>query len=201
MNKRGNIPAIISGAVAIIAIFFATYFYFQIPKDQSVNVGKESKTIANTTPDNPTVSWKTYTFSDVYSVNYPQNSRVEELQDYLVISEWGQTQKAQTELYDGYSVRIRLLKFTNQSLSSYVQSQIDQNQIETITKNPKNIVINSYQGIEYSSVGLGEHRYILIQDNKTPSKVAEITITVSGPTKTDYENRIDQILSTFKFTN
>lgn len=152
----------------------------------------------------PTANWLTYTNENIcYTFKYPQEVTLEERkeEDIIHLSLWGPTQKKDTEFYDGISLSFSLpLEIGNTSFKDYVDSKIEESkQHGEILKPREEITINGINGYTYTSQGLGIFQNIFLQ---SPDKTCtvEITNATNDPTSQGYQETVDKILSTLKFT-
>ena len=152
------------------------------------------------TPD-PTAGWKSY-LSNTYIVKYPDDFNAEQNDgSILTVSKWGPTQKPQTEGYDGI-----FLTFTpkeiGSTLDAYVQTRIEEIKLQGVAEllsGPESIVINDYTGKTYTTQGFGINRYYIISSSDGVIFM-EIRDNTIDPGKLGFSKTVNQILSTFKFT-
>ncbi|MBI4058539.1 hypothetical protein HY408_02105 [Candidatus Gottesmanbacteria bacterium] len=149
-----------------------------------------------------TANWKTYS-SSTYSVKFPPDLDMKEEEGSLLsLSKWGPTQKEGTELYDGIALRF-MPREIGTSLDSYVKVKIEEIKkagISELVSGPTPIAINGYEGQTYTVKGLGTHKYTILQV-KGGGLFMEITDSTVDPGNLGFSKTVDQILSTFQFTN
>ena len=152
----------------------------------------------------PMADWLTYTNANIcYTFKYPQKVTLTVRQEEKIIhlSLWGPTQQEDTEFYDGISLSFSFpLEISGVSLEDYVDSKIEESKESGEILKPKEaIAINGINGYTYTSQGLGTFQNIYLQ---SPDKTCtvEITNATVDPTNQGYQETVNQILSTFKFT-
>jgi len=147
-------------------------------------------------------NWKTHSTS-TYTFKYPPNVELKEMEASIaVLNKWGPTQKADTEFYDGISLRFQPFEIPQTTLKDYVQAQIGEIEMAGIAKvisGPSPIAISNYSGLTYVTEGLGTFKTIVIQtDNGV--MFMEITDSTVDPQNLGFVETVNQILSTFKFS-
>jgi hypothetical protein len=153
----------------------------------------------------PTISnWKTH-ITSTYEIGYPAGvSLVTDPGSTAKVFQWGPTQKEGTELHDGFLVSFQPREIPETTLKNYVRNKITeierQEGIVELISGPDPIIINGYSGFTYTQKGLGEFKIIVLE---SPDKILfmEISILVSDPGHLGFQEIVDHILSTFKFSN
>lgn len=212
-SEKKQTPWIVIGLAIMMVFSLGTIGYFgyqnyrmkqQIRQKQSTPLPVVTKQpeAANPTPTiDPIAEWKTYSAS-TYEVKYPEEmtARIEEASVFY-LSKWGPTQKKDTELYDGISLRFQPFELPDIDLEAYVQDKVQETETEgmaEIISPPVPINIGDYKGLTYTSRGLGTHKYIYIQSSDKIMLMEIIDSTVD-PNNQGFQQITDQILSTFKF--
>lgn len=149
----------------------------------------------------PTAGWKTYQ-SSTYAVKYPADFTVGQNQgSILAISKWGPTQKPQTEGYDGIFLSFTPLEIGT-TLTAYVEASIEEIKLQGVAEllsGPEDIIVNGYAGKTYTAQGLGIHRYLILS-SKDGTMLMEIADSTADPGNLGFSKTVNQILSTFEFT-
>jgi len=213
MNQKGNILVLVFGGVAVLALALAGYFYLQIPKGESVNVGNYTKTIPDSKPVDPTanpdsigVNWKTYTNTvSNYSVKYPTIWQIKDIskdpdnfvapnvETLVILGPVDSTLKAGTE-----------------AISIFAETGTYEHVLEldrgypggiNVDRKESNIKIDGLPAIRITG------RVVLAKEMAgefVDEKRIRVIINKSGKpisisTTPEFEKTLDQILSTFKF--
>ena len=214
-DQKGFIHIILIIVVLIVGLGVGGYFVYQNLQTKEELPTKEITPITTSTPtqeeqppkeltfeQDQMLDWKKYV-SNSYSFMYPPDVELKEREGGTVIlGKWGPTQKTDTEFFDGISISFRALYLPNTTLQDYVQSQVDEIKLTgmaEVTSGPSPTTINNYSGLTYTTVGLGAHKTMVVQSIAGTSFV-EITNSTVDPGNIGFSNTVDQILSTFEFT-
>lgn len=161
-------------------------------------------TVSPTPMIDPMANWLTLPNKDIcYTFKYSKNITYQERKEENIIhlSLWGPSQEKDTEFYDGISLSFSMsLQIGNTTLKDYVDQKIaESKQFGEILKPRSEITINGIKGYTYTSEGLGIFQNIYLQ---SPDKACtvEIVNATYDPTNQGYQQTVDQIFSTFKFT-
>lgn len=157
--------------------------------------------------ESPTVNWKTYTNQKYgYQFKYPQESALnDQSEQYVAVSYMGEKQKAsgrtQTELFDGYAFNVADIsddKYDNLD-DLYEAKKIQLQEICTSVGDPKETTIGGFRAIMHRLSCLGDSDTYYVQKGKV---FFEIGLLSSGDAEDlpKYTSVVNQILSTFKFT-
>lgn len=205
MREKGFAPIII--LLVLVGVALLAYFgYFYKPSVQpppqpapQETTSPIPSTTSLETPD-PTANWKTYT-SSTYSVKYPADFNSQEDEgSVLVISKWGPTQRSETEAYDGIFLRFIPTEIGT-NLDDYVNAKIEdlkQQGIVEVLSAPKDVVINGYKGLTYTTLALGTNHHTILASGKG-NMFIEIINNTADPGNLGFSQTVNQILSTFKF--
>ncbi len=140
----------------------------------------------------------TYTF--LYPSDYKVSSENEG--QYTRLLKIGATQKGQTEIYDGVLMVFEIVQLKDtQNLEQYVDDRIAdaiKDGTVSIVEPKTEIQVGNYSGFEYTANGLGEHRAIVLQRNKTSKNALIITMLVADPKNVGFKQEVDAILSTIQ---
>ena len=159
---------------------------------------------------NPTAEWKTY-HNDEYGfeIKYPAEWLVREGDSLLkegnhVFKEGdlfsaiiiGETQRQNTELYDGAQIIIGMPIRTEEDINSWVKNYYP---IENINGEPNYFSEETIGNLVFQKVytcGLGCFTYYNLKNNDL---VFRLLTSAEGPKKEIYQQTLQTILSTFKF--
>ena len=175
----------------------------QTPQPTEMPQETPAPTESPTETANPTANWKTHTAS-TYQVKYPNDITFKEQGAAINLSMWGPTQKEGTELFDGFSITFESKEISNTTLETLIQARIDEinNQdLSEVVSGPDPITINNYKGLTYTEEGLGIFEHIILESGKENGMYMFISKLVSDPGNLGFSETVDQILSTFGFTN
>lgn len=174
----------------------------QILTTKKVEIPQPTSVLSPTPTPDLTEDWLTYSNSDiVYTFKYPSNVSLTEKNNTIQLYLQGPTQRQNTEFYDGIMLIFSLpFQIGNVSLSEYVDQEIEQSkQNADILEEKTKINVAGIEGFTYTAQGLGTSKYIYLQSSDKTWTVKIINGT-NDPTNQGYNNTVDQILSTFKFT-
>jgi len=180
--------------------------FFDIPKDKNkffLTYSSAGETTEKTSIEpqlfDPTAGWKTYTSSKHgFTIKYPEEVELKEESDgSVVLSQWGPTQKAETEFYDGISLRFDSGSLGGKTLKQLVEEKAEQDKENAeILIAPTTTIIAGISGFSYRARGLGEYTSIYLP-GKSGAYIEIINFTVD-PTGKGFQETAEQILSTFK---
>lgn len=144
---------------------------------------------------NDTSSGVSFAYPPDWQLN-PDSHNFEE-GDVISVWIWGDTQKEQTELYDGASLSVGKPVTTDLTLEEWVAEFIKSSSENSTSESDisENITLGSNQALETTICGLGcfTYRFTLLNN-----QIYEVNYMAEGPKKTTYLSQIDQILSSFK---
>ena len=157
---------------------------------------------ATPTPD-PTAEWKTYRNDEYgFEIKYPAEWLVREdthalkegdLFSAIII---GETQRQDTEFYDGAQIIIGMPIRTEEDINSWVKNYYP---IENINGEPNHFSEETIGNLVFQKVytcGLGCFTYYNLKNNDL---VFRLLTSAEGPKKEIYQQTLQTILSTFKF--
>lgn len=148
--------------------------------------------------------WKKFSSTDYkISFSYPsgweiaENSQNFENGDIFALRVLGQTQRTQTELYDGASFAVMKPQSTNENLSQWVRSAYADTEMSP--DRPAQFDSVSFAGITYEKVyvcGLGCFTYYHTKQNNL---IYGFVFIAEGQHSSEYESVISRIMSSVKF--
>jgi hypothetical protein len=165
---------------------------------------------ATATPDAATANWKTFSIDNGFSFKYPPKMKIEEIQDIIKLSWIGPNQnRTETEFYDGISLNFQLFKSNDQNFKQIVENRLTDMK-KGVPASDKFEILNEIHPITYAGLngysfsirtyGIFESTNVLLQDSIRKSIYVDITDNSVESGKKGYSQEVDQILSTFKFT-
>ncbi len=137
-------------------------------------------------------------FTVLYPTDYTLDTKDEK---HIRIYKIGQTQKGQTEMYDGVTLVFEVIDLDGQSLETWVDSSIKaQTKGENfeIIDPKKEIIQNAYSGFTYSVRSLGISHYTILQKDNRSEFAIQIVQTVEDPRNVGYQEETDAILKTLE---
>lgn len=154
--------------------------------------GREFKKEKEVEKEENTAKNKTEFANEFVSLKYPKNSELEEDKENnsIRILFWGESQKENAELSDGYSISISLLK-ENLPLKQIAQKEQKQSiEVCEETTDITEYKLEKIDGYQYSINCLGNSQNIYTQKG---NKKFRISLAWIG--KEEYKKEIDEILS------
>lgn len=203
--------------VVVSVVFSATTGWLVYQNNKLKQAGQETisplptKTVtqsptATTTPSpaptvDPIMEWQTYsTEEDCFSFKYPEEVTFKMQGDLAHLSLLGPTQKQDTGFFDGISLTFSPPLTISGSLTDYVDTKVaESKEFGEIIKPKAEITVNGINGYTYTNQGLGTFENIYLQAGDKSCAV-EITNSTIDPTNQGYQETVDKILSTFKFS-
>lgn len=139
----------------------------------------------------------------IYSLLYPNDYVLDAPSNdpHVRIYKRGESQRPQSEMSDGVLIVFETINLENKSLSSWVDTQIQeaaQNQTSQVTKPKTSTSLNGYNGFTYEIGGLGSSTYIAIQKDSSSPHALLINYLVADPNQQDYQKEVERILATIK---
>jgi len=151
---------------------------------------------------NETVNWKVYTDTKYhFTFKYPADVQLKKNDVSVSLTKTGPTQKTEAEFYDALQIIFGFGNLQGKTLEEIVDADIQKGtEVSEMLKAKEAITFNDYEGFTFTRSGLGAYKHIYI---KHPSLQIYIQIIdgTSDPSNQGFEKTVDQILSTFKFTN
>lgn len=142
--------------------------------------------------------------TNTYSFLYPSDYKVssENEGQHIRLLKIGATQKGQTEMYDGVLIVFELVELKDgQTLEQFVDVKIADSIKDgtvSIVEPKKDSRINKYSGFEYTANGLGEHKTIIVNKDKTSQTAVVISMLIADPKNVGFQQEADAILSTLE---
>lgn len=220
-----QLPLLILGVAALLFIGSGIFFYLStqntsisVQIDDPSPVPVTSPTANSTVPSpssqvspspessntsNIPTGWETKT-THAFEISFPAGLTTNSTDEYFSLMKLGPDQKLDTELYDGFSLSVTILDDTKYpTVQAFVDETtgIAKDQFEILSevlKEPHPVVINGYSGQSFSTRGLGEHTYFVLESDNGQQRVA-ITLSLAETTDNSYQTEASQILDTFKF--
>jgi hypothetical protein len=141
--------------------------------------------------------------TDVYGFLYPTDYAIDMQNNgkYTRLVKIGETQKGQTELYDGNIMVFESIELNGQSLTGWVDARIKENTADGTVEliNPKTpFTVNGYPGFTYTTRGLGAATNVILQKDASSSHALSITTSVSDPQQKGYQDEVNAIIATIE---
>lgn len=195
--KKNSGLAIILSFTTIIATLIAGFFYFQNTQLKSKLQENLSSPIPTTTPDQAE-DWRTYTDSEFkFSFQYPKDAILEK-SECISLQIIGPTQTNDTEPFDGLYLSICPETLENETLDDWIKNDLFQ-ALEIVEPKAK-IEIQEYEAYSYKITGeLMTEKHTVIQSPLSKSQIILISDITKDPTNQNYEEKVNKIISSFKF--
>lgn len=196
-----NIPII------FILILIGVGGYFLLNPKPKTAPSQENTTSTTPAPtiDNNDLMQGGSSYSDVnglYTFLYPSDYKLDIADPvHIRIYKYGATQTGQTEMYDGVLIVFEDINLGNKSLSQWVDDNIKTTTADgtlKIIEPKKSITINNYPGFTYSTQGLGEAKYYVLQKDSSSKNAVVITTAVMDPKNVGFQKEVDKTLSTLQ---
>lgn len=135
----------------------------------------------------------------VFTVLYPSDYEID-ISDPIHprIFKRGETQRPQTEIYDGALIVFESIDLRNQTLSSWIDARIkdsSENGMQEVVKPKAAASFNNYKGFSYTLRGLGETTYTAIQKDTSSKNAVIISTLVADPENKGYQQEVDATLN------
>lgn len=195
------------GVVVILLILAAVgvFAFMQMQKpaeeDEAMMPARNASSIADAGGEDEMGDWETYR-NNIFQIKHPKGFEVNEGDgDIVTLLKLGKTQKEQTELYDGISLHFDPREIEGLTLLQYAQIRVDEskNLGSTIINDLSETSLGRHQGYTYTAEGLGTHTNIFLESDSGIFLI--IVDSTVDPNDEGYKKIVDQILSTFQFTN
>lgn len=135
----------------------------------------------------------------VFTVLYPADYELDTSDPiHPRIFKRGETQRPQTELYDGALIVFESVDLGNQTLSSFLDARIKdatQNGMQEVITPKTAASFNNYSGYTYTLRGLGETTYTVIQKDASSSSALIISTLVADPENKGYQQEVNATLN------
>lgn len=168
-------------------------------------------TFQETTPPTPTPSlsntdnWQTHQVANAYSFKFPPEAKIEEIMDVTFVSQYGPTQKENTEFYDGLRLGFQLGKLDNRTLEQVAQEALLQSAKEvaplggTVSESLKTASYGKLKGFSYQVNAHGTYQKLFLLSDSNPSVFLLITNLTADPNTIGYQKIADEIVSSIQF--
>lgn len=197
------------GVFIFIAILVASghFFFTQNKKYLSRNSDTELKVLpAEDTNFIKNTETKILSYTDpkeVFTFKYTTDYTIDAQKDgkYIRLSKIGQTQKGQTELYDGVNLVFEKFDLNGKTLMQYVNAALKESEADgnvEVIETPKPFTQNGYSGFTYTTINLRSSQHIALQKDSESNFAVSITKSVEDPRNMGYKTEVDTILSTIE---
>lgn len=201
--------AITVSIVGLLFISFVSFFLYTqyrnpvpVPNTGAPAVTQSTGATGSSQIDSLKQGGSTYTDpAGVFTFLYPNDWKLDTQGEgrYIRIYKAGDTQKGQTEMYDGRIMVFESINLQGQSLSKWVDAYIKTSTTggtAELTKAKEAITVNGYPGFRFTIRGLGEAEYQILQTTPASSFAVMITTSVNDPEQKGYQVEVDAIIST-----
>lgn len=187
--------------VAILTIG-GGYLYFSRSQDSANNPNILSQDNTDPTPSSVPLGASGNSFMDpkgVFTILYPADYEIDTSDpEHPRIFKRGETQRPQTELYDGALIVFESVDLGNQTLSSWIDARIKDatdNGMQELTKPKTPTNFNNYPGYSYTLRGLGETTHTIIQKDTNSKNAVIISTLVADPENKGYQEEVNGTLN------
>ncbi len=135
----------------------------------------------------------------VFTVLYPSEYELDTSDPvHPRIFKRGETQRPQSEIYDGALIVFESVDLGNQNLSSWIDARIKdatENGMQEVIKPKAAASFNNFPGYSYTLRGLGETTYTAIQKDSSSKNAVIISTLVADPENKGYQAEVDATLN------
>lgn len=147
---------------------------------------------------------KQYTSSEAqFSFSYSAEATLEEMQDTsILVSKWGPTQRAGTELYDGYAVRLVVNQLDQSTLREQLEERIRNSadmEYTQIDSELRQVSVGGKTAYTYTASGLGTFTYYFFELPGT-KQYLEVSIIAAGENAQEYRQEAMQVIESLQFS-
>ena len=122
---------------------------------------------------------------------------------YINLGLWGPTQRTQQGFHDGIALGFYIGSLEGKTLKEFVDAEVkkteDSKGSSQVIEYPKEIIVGGVNGYSYKISGAGPFTNIYLSPK--PNAYFRIIDGTQDPTNQGFKKTVDQILSTFKFTD
>lgn len=207
-NKRlmgsSTAPLIAIGALILVVILFLSRIQKNTPSLQETDQVTPTETPTIIIPQ----EWQTFT-NALVTLKHPKEATAEDMSGEVVVRFMGKKQidsgRTQTELFDGYFVRIeKIVNNANATLEEVSTSEVSSAQTNCINENGQvspytRVRINNVEAHQFTVVGCSlDHTETVISHNNNFYRITQAYV---GDTEDQdrYKTITDQIVSTLTF--
>lgn len=218
MNK--SLGIVLAGIVVMaLGIGGAWYFFAGQPLTKSTSETNTETPTESTTPTTDQVPQFVQSSPDLtalqaggssyldpqglYSFLYPNDYELDAQNVGMItrIVKRGETQRGQTEIYDGALVVFETVDLQGKSLEEYATNTlatlVDSGTSEVL-KPLRPVKLGEFPGYTYETRGLGSQTSLVVQKDLSSPKAVHISFLVADPEQKNYQAEVDAVLSTFK---
>lgn len=139
----------------------------------------------------------------VFTFLYPNDYKMDTQNNgqYIRFIKIGETQKGQTEIYDGVLIHFEVATLDDQSLSEFVDSRIIQVPADgssEVVEQKQSVKIGNYSGYKYKVRSLGTSDYIVLAKDENASNAVIITTLIADPQSKNYQGEVEASLLTIQ---
>lgn len=196
---------------ALLVIMLGLGIFLTSQNKQSISTptpvtSDSNPTPTTSTPTNDDLLQGGSSYSDpdgVFTFLYPNDWKTDSQNDgqHTRIYKYGATQTGQTEMFDGILMVFEPLSLNGKTLSVWVDDYIKSitaDGTSQVTKPKKAVNINNYPGFAFSTRGLGEADYIVVQKTSASPNAVLITTLVADPENVGFQSQVESVLSTLQ---
>ncbi len=201
MNK------ILIGMVLIIILLVVGGYLYTSRTQEAQNALENPTTINQGTngtaqPTAPPLGAGGSSFMDpkgVFTVLYPADYEVDTSDsEHPRLFKRGETQRPQTELYDGALIVFESVNLEGKTLSAFLDDRIKdatENGMQEVIKPKAAASFNTYPGYAYTLRGLGASTYTAVQKDTQSDNAVIISTLVADPENKGYQAEVDATLN------
>lgn len=190
----------------VLLVALSGYLYYtrtkeaqEVIQNNAENTNPEGNQVASPAPSLSTSNNSFTDPNEIFSVLYPPDYELDTSDPaHPRIVKRGETQRSQTELYDGALIVFESVALGNQTLSSFLDKRINdatQNGMQEVIKPKSPTMLNNYPGYSYTLRGLGETTYTVIQKDTNSDNALIISTLVADPENKGYQTEVDATLN------
>jgi len=198
MTRRGfAAPFILIGVLVLLLALGGAYY---LGKSSPSSPTLPQPAVSTPTPSaiDQTANWERYQ-NVAYSIRYPSDFSISQTEPNIVrFEKWGPTQRADEPFFDGVVLSIDM-NSDGKTAGKFAESIIGRSiGPSKLVKKPTPVTFAGVRGTAFALQALGTEEYIVLESPR--GFVMSISYLVIDPGNRGYRKTLDQILSTFKFT-
>ncbi len=152
------------------------------------------------TPNPEIEGWETFSSEEIgFSIEYPSDINISRMEDTVVMTKQGPTQRQNTEFYDGISLSFSSGPLGERSLREFAEEEAigyRQQPVVDEVSNLRFVTINDISGYSFDVVSLGERTYIYLPQGE--DRYLQIINATVDPANQGFSETVNLMFSTLR---